>query len=127
MAEDPFNFVGLFDANTEADGVDGRFDEDAFGRVATDEEGGEEDFRGRAGSEERALASGEREGEGGKGRRGEGGETNPASISATLCRSATWEGKDSRVRAAVRDDRTQARYGRRVLDWAREGGGIVSW
>lgn len=35
-----------------------------------------------------------------------------ASISATLCRSAVCEAKFDRERAAVRDDRTQRRYGR---------------
>lgn len=40
----------------------------------------------------------------------------PASISGTLWRSATWEAKGSRVRAAVREERTAERYGRRVLD-----------
>ena len=36
-----------------------------------------------------------------------------ASISGTLWRSEVWEAKFERDRAAVREDRTQRRYGRR--------------
>ena len=38
-----------------------------------------------------------------------------ASTSGTLCRSAVWEAKLQRDRAAVSDARTHCRYGRR--DW----------
>lgn len=44
------------------------------------------------------------------------GRTDCASISATLWRSETWDGKFSSVSAAVSDDRTQARYGLSVFD-----------
>lgn len=44
------------------------------------------------------------------------GDTHPASISGTLCRSTTCDGNDSRVRAAVRVLRTVLRYGLSVLD-----------
>jgi hypothetical protein len=43
-----------------------------------------------------------------------------ASISGTLCRSDAWEAKFERDSAAVRDERTHWRYGRR--DW--DCGGI---
>lgn len=44
------------------------------------------------------------------------GDTHPASISGTLCRSTTCDGNDSSVRAAVRVLRTVLRYGLSVFD-----------
>lgn len=40
-----------------------------------------------------------------------------ASISGTLCRSEVCEAKFESERAAVRDDRTHCRYGRRDCDY----------
>jgi hypothetical protein len=40
-----------------------------------------------------------------------------ASISGTLCRSEVWEAKLLRERAAVREERTHWRYGRRDWDY----------
>lgn len=39
-----------------------------------------------------------------------------ASISGTLCRSEVWEAKFDTARAAVRDERTHWRYGRKDCD-----------
>ena len=44
MTENALNFVRLFDPDGETDGVDGGFDQDAFGGVSGDEERREEDF-----------------------------------------------------------------------------------
>jgi hypothetical protein len=49
MDEKTFDFVGLFDFNGNAEGVDGAFYEDFFAFVTTDHDGVEEDFFGDSG------------------------------------------------------------------------------
>lgn len=49
MYEDVFDFVGLFDADGDADGVDGGFNQDFLILVPGDGEGVEEQFGGRLG------------------------------------------------------------------------------
>ena len=104
MCKYPLYIVCLFDFDTDANRVDGRFDQHLFVLIAGDAHWIQNDLRGRP-----YVRIPDKE--------GDKRESYFASISGMLCRSTTWLEKFSRHNAAVRLARTQFRYGRNVLDY----------